>query len=466
MSDLEREELNTENNGADDVNIGVTVEQTESGTLEQRTRIDGHHRHHHHKHHSKAYYKCKKIKHKIKKQFRSKKTRWAYYAVIFVLFVALVATSMHSQSISKRLTQQENATSTISESAAANNSLVIKVSSFNTEQLLVSNVIGDYFNPENDTPLSERLANISSDSRLDISKPVELKYTVSSLPSGTAVSNVKIVVSENSDFSQGTSFEKAAADDSVSISNLKTGTKYYYSIDVFLTNEATVSTVGSFVTAASPRIISVDGVSNVRDIGGWQTKDGRVINQGLLFRGNEIDAAYCPEFRISDKGIVQLTNELRIITDFDLRGKAAVIPEQSPLGASVKHLQFGIEAYNGAFEKEYQDEMRAAFSALADKSNYPMYMHCTYGLDRTGTVCYILEALLGLSEEDLIKEYELSCLYYTSLNTRDSSTDFMQFLPEFNSLEGADAQEKAQNYLLSIGITQEEINSIKNIFLG
>ncbi len=49
---------------------------------------------------------------------------------------------------------------------------------------------------------------------------------------------------------------------------------------------------------------------------------------------------------------------------------------------------------------------------MADRENYPIYLHCTYGNDRTGTICYLLEALLGVRDEDLLKEYRLSVTYY------------------------------------------------------
>ena len=102
------------------------------------------------------------------------------------------------------------------------------------------------------------------------------------------------------------------------------------------------------------------------------------------------------------------------------------------------------------------------FSDLADESNYPIYLHCTYGRDRTGTVCYLLEAVLGLSDENLRREYEMSVF-------NDSYADFESFAGLTTMLsmyEGATTQEKAENYLLSIGVTADEIASIRRIFLG
>ena len=80
MSDLKSEDLKNEDSEQAEKDIVLSMEKTESGTVEQRTRIDGHH---HHKHHSKLYYKFKRTKHKIKKHFRKKKNRVSYIVGIF-----------------------------------------------------------------------------------------------------------------------------------------------------------------------------------------------------------------------------------------------------------------------------------------------------------------------------------------------------------------------------------------------
>ena len=40
-----------------------------------------------------------------------------------------------------------------------------------------------------------------------------------------------------------------------------------------------------------------------------------------------------------------------------------------------------------------------------------LYYHCRIGTDRTGTVSYVLEGLLGVPEEDRVQDYELSFFY-------------------------------------------------------
>lgn len=41
-----------------------------------------------------------------------------------------------------------------------------------------------------------------------------------------------------------------------------------------------------------------------------------------------------------------------------------------------------------------------------------MYLHCTYGFERTGTMYYLLERLLGVPEQDIIWEYESTTLFH------------------------------------------------------
>jgi hypothetical protein len=89
-------------------------------------------------------------------------------------------------------------------------------------------------------------------------------------------------------------------------------------------------------------------------------------------------------------------------------------------------------------------------------------MHCTHGKDRTGTVCYLLEALLGVSDSDLRKDYELSVFTYSKLDFEE----FAVFVDRIDRMEGARTQEKVEGYLLSVGVTADEIASIRSIYLG
>ena len=70
------------------------------------------------------------------------------------------------------------------------------------------------------------------------------------------------------------------------LTNLMVGETYCWTVSALdRGNKSYVSETGRFTTdAQGPRNLYVDGVTNVRDLGGWATEDGGRIRQGLLFR--------------------------------------------------------------------------------------------------------------------------------------------------------------------------------------
>ena len=69
---------------------------------------------------------------------------------------------------------------------------------------------------------------------------------------------------------------------------------------------------------------------------------------------------------------------------------------------------------------------------------------------------------MGVSEADLMKEYQLSAFYHGTLW---SLNDMNEFIGQLKSYEGATIQKKAENYLLSAGVTSDEIAIIREIYL-
>lgn len=267
-------------------------------------------------------------------------------------------------------------------------------------------------------------------------------------------------ISENKNFTDS-KIHKLGEDYSVIIYNLKTGTEYHYRMIIVLSNKKEVYFGGSFETADTPRILSVDGIYNVRDIGGWKTADGKEICRGLLYRGSELDGAVQNDYKLTDAERDEMIMNFGIRTDMDLRSPENSVPGTHVLGASVSHKYYNSSAYTEIFSESGEETMREIFSDPANLEKYPVYPHCTYGADRTGTVCYLLEAILGVGENDLIKEYELTVL----VDPTHSRARIEGMIEELKTYEGLTINEKAENFLLSVGVTPEEIGSIKSIFL-
>lgn len=162
---------------------------------------------------------------------------------------------------------------------------------------------------------------------------------------------------------------------SLYVYNLKSATTYYWTVSA----GDVVSDMGIFSTAdCQPRNIYCDGVTNMRDLGGWKTEDGRRVKQGLLYRSGQWEKPGA-SLVITDKGVATL-QELGIVTEIDLRNEA--------VGKVTK----------SAIEIEI----------LADENNYPIVFHCAIGTDRTGYVAFLINTLLGVEKEALYRDYLFS----------------------------------------------------------
>ena len=266
-------------------------------------------------------------------------------------------------------------------------------------------------------------------------------------------------LSEDSSFTDAQEYHMDQGEASVIIDNLKTGTTYYYQVEV-----SGKQYCGTFRTASSNRFISIPGVENLRDIGGYKTLDGKTINQGLLIRGCELDGIKNEKYFLDDQYISGVQETFGFVYDLDLRSPEIIEGDyQSRLGAEVGHKFYDAPTYAQIFRSEYLSSMREIFADLADPDKYPMYLHCTWGRDRTGTVVLLLQGLLNVSKEDMMQEYRLTG-YVTPAVATNTKMDvvFMQL----ESYEGDTLQEKVINYLTTtVGVTQEEIASIQSIFL-
>ena len=283
-------------------------------------------------------------------------------------------------------------------------------------------------------------------------RPFEFAYRLEGA-SGT------LHLSEDSSLADAWEYNLDQEKTSVIIDNLKTDTTYYYQVQVSGKEYS-----GSFHTAPSNRFISIPGVENLRDIGGYKTLDGKTVKQGLLIRGCELDGIKNKEYFLADQDIPSVQQAFGFVYDLDLRSPEIFEGEyQSRLGAEVGHKFHDAPTYAQIFRSEYLDSLRGIFADLADPEKYPMYLHCTWGRDRTGTVVLLLQGLLNVSKEDLLQEYRLTG-YVTPAVATNNKMDAV-FLG-LDAYEGDTLQEKIVNFLTTtVGVTQEEIASIQSIFL-
>ena len=274
------------------------------------------------------------------------------------------------------------------------------------------------------------------------------------------------------DFSDAIDVETAGKVRSVDLYNLYKACVYYVRVTAYGGNgEVLESAVGSFqTTSLGPRVMDIDGICNVRDFGGWKTMDGQTLVQGIAYRGGSVTPLPRDplDTTITERGKAYLRDTLGVKTELDLRSEAESGVYGESVIPGVKLVYKTINGYDAAMKEP--ERFREVFKFFADKNNYPMYYHCTAGSDRTGTVTFLLRALLGVSELDCIKDHEFSSFsIYGERNTKtgESSEWFHWFYDRlWAEYEGETLQEKTVSYLRAIGVTQEEMDNIKGIFLG
>ncbi|KAI0105750.1 Tyrosine/serine-protein phosphatase IphP-type [Nemania sp. FL0031] len=228
-------------------------------------------------------------------------------------------------------------------------------------------------------------------------------------------------------------------------------------IELITTAANMATTDGSGFTAGSlpsPPFISVPGLPNFRDAGGYEVisdmpnapspegkRKVKMVRRGVLFRSSEPS-------RLTDDGAVQLSQQLGIKLVYDLRSAVEIargldsghgfplrewegserkfVPvfldqDYSPEALAIRYKNYAAESY-----KAYKDILKAAtdpanefqpfktilghLATVPDASSPPApppcLVHCTAGKDRTGVIVALALSLCGVPDEAVIHEYK------------------------------------------------------------
>lgn len=274
---------------------------------------------------------------------------------------------------------------------------------------------------------------------------------------------VRLHISDRPDFARERVIACDPAATQAEVYNLSADRAYYWKVVLTWQQGQMESPTGCFQTLdEAPTLYRVEGLTNVRDIGGWRTVDGRRVKRGLLFRGSEMDTHH----ELTQEGRRALKEELGIRTDLDLREEAVGKIASSPIGPDIRFELLPVKAYAEYMERDRFAECRRLFSLLADETAYPAYLHCWGGADRTGTVVLLLNALLGVDDESLLLDYEMTLFSVWGERSRNSEL-FQGLLAALNGYGGIDQplRVKAERYLREAGVTDGIIGKIRALFL-
>ena len=192
---------------------------------------------------------------------------------------------------------------------------------------------------------------------------------------------------------------------------------------------------------------------NVRDLGGWAC-DGGTVKYGKLFRGGYVTSA--------DRAV--LVEQLGIQHELDLRGANEGGLTASPLGGDVRYTCAAAYAWYSLTPADaWKANLRCVFDAVTH--NEPVYFHCADGADRTGTIACELEGLLGMSQSDIDKDYELTTFYSgsdTDANARRrNEAEWSGLISALNGKSGSTFRDKCVTFAAELGFTADEINAFR-----
>ncbi|NCF16700.1 MAG: protein-tyrosine-phosphatase [Haliea sp.] len=200
---------------------------------------------------------------------------------------------------------------------------------------------------------------------------------------------------------------------------------------------ATDTRAGPGTIARQPehgRKVPLSNTLNTRDLGGYRTDGGRRVRSGMLFRSDSLA-------HLDDADIAILRAlELSVVTDFRSQAERDAAPDRLPRQSpaidyrtlAINNPAVDVAAlretfYSGQLSTEelialtdrtaYVEDERLRqnwgrwVSSLAEPGALPQLFHCTAGKDRTGFAAALVLLTLGVSKEDVMRDFLLSNEY-------------------------------------------------------
>ena len=181
------------------------------------------------------------------------------------------------------------------------------------------------------------------------------------------------------------------------------------------------------------RHLSFSGAKNFRDLGGYQTIDGRTVRWGMLYRSDGLH-------KLTDADLKHIsTLYLELVIDFRAVHETEREPDRLPMGMGIRHMRIPIldsstrvwhdsreemvkslKSINPAeymidtnieLATDFTPEMRKFIGAVLSADGSPILFHCVAGKDRTGFAAAIVLRMLGVPQKTVMEDYLLTNQY-------------------------------------------------------
>ncbi|SEB86336.1 tyrosine-protein phosphatase [Paenibacillus sp. GP183] len=236
-------------------------------------------------------------------------------------------------------------------------------------------------------------------------------------------------------------------------------------------------------SANEQRVLQIEGAYNVRDLGGYLTKDGRTTRWGVLFRADGLH-------KLTEESHGALVNK-GVRTVIDLRHTRELEEKKNVFADSDKVNYHNVSLINPSAVGNAQihslgdlyinilegskAELLQVFSLLADRTDQATLFHCAAGKDKTGIVAALLLDLAGVPHETIREDYALTASCIAPImeelrSDRPSSvpeeiyenflgSDPINMMDMLNHIESQYGD--SEGYLLSIGMSDEQVQALK-----
>ena len=263
-------------------------------------------------------------------------------------------------------------------------------------------------------------------------------------------------------------------------------------------------------TVNQSRLLPLEGGSNFRDLGGYQTTDHKTVRSGMLFRSGAManltakDEAYLNQYNFKTVVDLRSQEELDLFPNQWVKRNSDInyVNYQysiKDIQSSLKNKEvksYGAGNFYLSIADRLQPQLKLYFAELL-QGHTPLVVNCSAGQDRTGFASAMLLSALGVPRDVIIEDYLLSTQYRNPKNEMGSvnlkkaakTNDFAKMMLHYTdngkvteakplitqdgtpyiSIAFAQIEEQygtVENYLeQAIGVDQQDIAKLKSLYL-
>lgn len=183
---------------------------------------------------------------------------------------------------------------------------------------------------------------------------------------------------------------------------------------------------GDAERTVAERRVPLEGVPNFRDLGGYETEDGRYVKWGQLYRSGALYDLTPADLATVDAIGIKLVCDLR--SDSEVEEEPDPDVAEEAVRVAVNDDSVNVQAITNAIlagdldqlspdlllegmpkiAVEHNDGWRSLFDRISDPANRPTNFHCTAGKDRAGWASALTLRALGVPEETVMQDYLMS----------------------------------------------------------